>query len=140
MLNTALSVVECMTKECSTARNAFSEQATTACLRDLEFAYSLMKSLLNRSAALEKRMENEISLVSIPVQVPLTGFSQILANGTVGFPQEFTIRHFYREPDRVDLSARWPDHQRDQCTRHVVPARHIHKRKCSVRHNNPGLH
>jgi hypothetical protein len=110
MLETALSVVECMTKECGIARSAVSDQATIACLRDLESASSLMKGLLNRSAALEKRMENEISLVSIPVKVALTGFSQTLANESAGFPQELTTQHFHREPDRVDLSARWPDH------------------------------
>lgn len=65
MLNTALSVVGHMTKECDTTRHAVGEQATAACLRDLESTCSLMKALLNRSTALEKRMENEIALVSI---------------------------------------------------------------------------
>lgn len=64
MLDTALSVVECMAKECDVARIAVGEQATIACLRDLESSRSLMRALLNRSAALQKRMENEIALVS----------------------------------------------------------------------------
>jgi hypothetical protein len=96
MLNTALSVVECMTKECNAARNAVDDLTTTACLRDLESSCSLMRALLNRSAALEKRMENEIALVSILVQVHLTGFSQTLADWTAGFPQELATRHSHR--------------------------------------------
>lgn len=110
MLNTALSVVECMTKECDVVRNAVGEQATIACLRDLESSCSLMRALLNRSAALEKRMENEIALVSKLVQVRLTGFSRTLADVTAGFPQELAARHIHRQQDCAVLSARRADH------------------------------
>jgi Mg2+ and Co2+ transporter CorA len=65
MLTTALSVVEDMTKECDLPCSGSSDQASSACLRELQFVSSLMKALLHRSSALEKRMENEIALVSI---------------------------------------------------------------------------
>lgn len=110
MLDTALSVVECMAKECDVARIAVGEQATIACLRDLESSRSLMRALLNRSAALQKRMENEIALVSKLVQAHLTGFSRYLADGTAGLPQELATRHFHRQPDCAVLSARRADH------------------------------
>jgi hypothetical protein len=65
MLTTALSVVESMAKECDFVRNGAGDQATFACRRELEFVCPLIKALLHRSSALEKRMENEIALVSI---------------------------------------------------------------------------
>jgi hypothetical protein len=65
MLTTALSVVEGMMKECDLTCSGSSDQASSACLRELHFVSSLMKALLHRSSALEKRMENEIALVSI---------------------------------------------------------------------------
>jgi hypothetical protein len=65
MLTTALSVVESIAKECDFVRNKAGDQATFACRRELEFVCSLIRALLNRSSALEKRMENEIALVSI---------------------------------------------------------------------------
>jgi hypothetical protein len=67
MLTTALSVVESMAKECDLIRNGAGDQAAFACRRELEFVCSLIRALLNRSSALEKRMENEIALVSIPL-------------------------------------------------------------------------
>jgi hypothetical protein len=69
MLTTALSVVEGMMKECDLIGSGSSDQASSACLRELQFASSLMKALSHRSSALEKRMENEIALVSISTHV-----------------------------------------------------------------------
>jgi hypothetical protein len=65
MLTTALSVVECMMNECEVTSSGSDSQASSACRRELQFVSSLMKALLHRSSALEKRMENEIALVSI---------------------------------------------------------------------------
>jgi len=65
MLTTALSVVDCMMEECDLIGSGSNDQASSACLRELRFVSSLMKALLHRSSALEKRMENEIALVSI---------------------------------------------------------------------------
>lgn len=65
MLTTALSVVECMMNECEVVGSGSDGQALSACRRELHFVSSLMKALLHRSSALEKRMENEIALVSI---------------------------------------------------------------------------
>lgn len=65
MLTTALPVVECMMEECDLIGGGSSDQPSSACLRELRFVSSLMKALLHRSSALEKRMENEIALVSI---------------------------------------------------------------------------
>jgi hypothetical protein len=65
MLTTALSVVECMMNECEVAGAGSDNEASSACRRELHFVSSLMKALLHRSSALEKRMENEIALVSI---------------------------------------------------------------------------
>jgi hypothetical protein len=73
MLATALSVVESMSKECDFIRNGAGDRATFACLRELEFTCSLMKALLHRSNALEKRMENEIALVSITITAASVG-------------------------------------------------------------------
>lgn len=64
MLSTALSVIECMTKECELTICKTGDQASSVCLRELQFVSSLMKALQHRSNALEKRMENEIALVS----------------------------------------------------------------------------
>ena len=65
MLTTALSVVDCMIEECHLTGSDSSDQASSTCLRESRFVSSLMKALLHRSSALEKRMENEIALVSI---------------------------------------------------------------------------
>lgn len=65
MLTTALSVVGCMVKECDVVDIGSGGQTPSACLRELHFISSLMTALLHRSSALEKRMENEIALVSI---------------------------------------------------------------------------
>jgi hypothetical protein len=65
MLTTALSVVECMMNECEVTGSGSDSQASSACRRELHFVMSVMKALLHRSSALEKRMENEIALVSI---------------------------------------------------------------------------
>jgi hypothetical protein len=67
MLTTALSVVECMIYECEVVGDGSDGQALSACRRELHFVSSLMKALLHRSGALEKRMENEIALVSITI-------------------------------------------------------------------------
>jgi hypothetical protein len=67
MLTTALSVIESMMAECGSARSGVSDQASLACLREFEFLTSLMKAILNRSVALEKRMDNEVSLVSFQI-------------------------------------------------------------------------
>ena len=69
MLTTALSVVEGMMKEYDLIGSDSSDQASSACLRELQFISSLMKALSHRSSALEKRMENEIALVSISTHV-----------------------------------------------------------------------
>jgi hypothetical protein len=67
MLTTAVSVVEGMMKECDLIGSDSSDQASYACLRELQFVSSLMKALSHRSSALEKRMENEIALASISI-------------------------------------------------------------------------
>ena len=67
MLTTARSVVECMINECEVVGSGSDGQALSACRRELHFVSSLMKALLHRSGALEKRMENEIALVSITI-------------------------------------------------------------------------
>ncbi|GAB7336821.1 hypothetical protein MBLNU13_g11327t1 [Cladosporium sp. NU13] len=81
MLTTALSVVECMINECEVVSNGSDGQALSACRTELHFVSSLMKALLHRSGALEKRMENEIALAfhtnaqhdtSIASQIALT--------------------------------------------------------------------
>lgn len=64
-LTTALSVVECMMKEFEITGSGLVSQASSAYRRELHFVSSLVKALLHRSSALEKRMENEIALVSI---------------------------------------------------------------------------
>jgi hypothetical protein len=74
MLTTALCTIECMMKECDSARSGAGDQAAFACLRELESTCSLMKALLHRSSALEKRMENEIALVSTPVTAASGGW------------------------------------------------------------------
>jgi hypothetical protein len=71
MLTTALSVVESMAKECDFVRNGVGDQATFACRRELEFVCSLIRALLHRSSALEKRMENEMALVGISLKALL---------------------------------------------------------------------
>jgi hypothetical protein len=65
MLTTVLSVVDCMMEECDLIGRDSSDQASSACLREMRFVSSHMKALLHRSSALEKRMENEVVLVSI---------------------------------------------------------------------------
>jgi hypothetical protein len=100
MLTTALSVVECMVKECDLIGIGLADRASSACLRELHFVSSLMKALLHRSSALEKRMENEIALVSI-VSKHTThrcrGVMAIVAKRNSGFPRKCTVRHFHRE-------------------------------------------
>jgi hypothetical protein len=54
-----------MMNECEVTGSGSDSQASSACRRELHFVSSLMKALLHRSSALEKRMENEIALVSI---------------------------------------------------------------------------
>jgi len=68
-LSTALSVVDSMIKECSSSRVIIGEQSSYECLREMEFIASLMRNLLHRSNALEKRMQNEIALVCISYPV-----------------------------------------------------------------------
>jgi hypothetical protein len=79
MLTTVLSVVDCMMEECDLIGRDSSDQASSACLRELRFVSSLMKALLHRSSALEKRMENEIALVSILTHAFLVDGEQRLA-------------------------------------------------------------
>ena len=74
MLATALCTIECMMRECDSARSGAGDQAALACLRELESTCSLMKALLHRSSALEKRMGNEIALVSTPVTAASGGW------------------------------------------------------------------
>jgi len=62
-------VVDSMIKECSSSRVIIGEQSSYECLREMEFIASLMRNLLHRSNALEKRMQNEIALVCISYPV-----------------------------------------------------------------------
>lgn len=63
-LSTALSVVDSMVEEHESGRSNVGGGTSSACIRELDFTMSIMKSLLHRSNALEKRMSNEIALVS----------------------------------------------------------------------------
>jgi hypothetical protein len=110
MLTTALSVVDCMINECEIVGSGSDGQALSACLRELHFASSLMKALLHRSGALEKRTENEITLVSITIHTFSVGKIRQSANSYVGFSHKCTTRHLHREPDRIDFPTRWADH------------------------------
>lgn len=65
MLSTALSVVECIVKECDAIDAGSCGRTSSTCLREMHFVSSLMTALLHRSSALERRMENEIALVSV---------------------------------------------------------------------------
>jgi hypothetical protein len=110
MLTTALSVVECMINECDVVGSGSDGQALAACRRELHFVSSLMKALLHRSDALEKRMENEIALVSITIHTFSVGKIRQSAKSYTGFPHKCTARYFHCKPDRIDFSARRADH------------------------------
>ena len=110
MLTTALSVVECMMNECEVTGNGSDGQASSACRRELHFVSSLMKALLHRSGALEKRMENEIALVSITTHTFSVGKIRQSAKPYAGIPCKCTTRHLHRKSDRTDVSARRADH------------------------------
>lgn len=63
-IDTALSVVNTITQEIESGRRGVSGRDSSTCLRELDFITSVIKSLLHRSNALKKRMNNEIALVS----------------------------------------------------------------------------
>jgi hypothetical protein len=110
MLTTALSVVDCMINECEIIGSGSGSQASSACRRELHFVSSLMKALLHRSGALEKRMENEIALVSITIYTFSVGKIRRSANSYIGFSHKCTTRHLHRKPDRIDFPTRRADH------------------------------
>lgn len=66
MLATAISVTEAVTKEARVYQSHEHEHDPVCAkiLDDLEFCTSLLTSFRNRSQALEKRLDNEINLVS----------------------------------------------------------------------------
>jgi len=103
MLTTALSVIDCMINECEIVGSGLDGQALSACQRELHFVSSLMKALLHRSGALEKRMENEIALVSITIHTFSVGKIGQSAKSYAGFSHKCTTRHLHRKPDRIDF-------------------------------------
>jgi len=64
MLMTAISVAESIAKEVSGLPKHQRDSSYSTIVKDLEFSISLLTTLLNRSQALEKRLENEVNLAS----------------------------------------------------------------------------
>jgi hypothetical protein len=64
MLETAISVTESIAKEVSAYSPHLCDLDCSTIVKDLDFSISLLTGLRNRSQALEKRLENEISLAS----------------------------------------------------------------------------
>lgn len=65
MLETAISVMESVLKQARICPPQGYDLACSRILNDLEFCTSLLIGFRNRSQALEKRLDNEISLVSL---------------------------------------------------------------------------
>lgn len=65
VLETAISVIESIVKEARIRPSGACDLACSRILNDLEFCTSLLTGFCNRSQALEKRLDNEISLVSL---------------------------------------------------------------------------
>ena len=64
MLETAISVAGSVAKEVRGSSTYQGDPASSMIVKDIELSVSLLTSLRNRSQALEKRLENEISLAS----------------------------------------------------------------------------
>jgi len=65
MLDTAISVIDEMTREIPLSPLAQSDPAFVAITKDLSFCISLLRGYLNRSQALKDRLDNEINLVCV---------------------------------------------------------------------------
>jgi len=94
MLVTAMSSIERMRKKAATFP-VFNHSADNSTVQnDLDFHTSLLTSYLNRSKALEARMQNEISLVRLLVAVLM--HESVVEACTVA--DRSLIRYFTRQP------------------------------------------
>jgi hypothetical protein len=73
MLETAMCTVEQMRKKVATFPTFTKSTDNNTVQNELDFYASLITSFLNRSKALEARMQNEISLVGLPIAILVHG-------------------------------------------------------------------
>jgi hypothetical protein len=141
MLETAISVAESAAKE---VRGSSSYQcddlACSTIVKDLELSISLLTSLRNRSQALEKRLENEISLASRLLVTSLLQTNPLLTrNIRVGTTPERSTRQSGHESNRRACTSRRPSHERNQHSRHGILTRDFCQRKSQTLESNQAL-
>jgi hypothetical protein len=93
MLETAISVAESAAKEVRGSLSRGGDLACSTIVKDLELSVSLLTSLRNRSQALQKRLDNEINLVSqCTLASTIEGFAALTHKTFAGIPSELPSR------------------------------------------------